>query len=366
MADVQISVVLTVYNMRECLEKCLDSLVAQTFRAFELVVVDDGSTDGSADIALSYESSFEQFAMVTQCNAGPAAARNAGMAAAHGEYILMLDSDDLFEPDLVQKMLDRALSSQADVVVCRSNEFNHVTGVWHSSKWTVRRELLPSSDVFSAEEVGGALFECFAGWPWDKLFRASFIRENDLRFPDLRNSEDLCFVYAALASAERIAVVDEVLIHHRTNRSGSVSLSQPSNPLDFYRAIVILKKQLEGHAGKDEFCSLTLDQEDVRAGFLNWAVDFALWNIECLPAGEVRRRVVELFATGGMPELEIERRGIEYYSQYPRTQKRYKLICREHEGGGVATGRSLGNIFSTAWTYVSTLDLKATVAARRG
>lgn len=366
MPDVQISVVLTVYNMRECLEKCLESLAAQTFRAFELVVVDDGSTDGSADIARCLEGSFERFVMVSQRNAGPAAARNAGMAAASGEYILMLDSDDVFDRDLVRKMRDRAYSTQADVVVCRSDEFNHITGIWHTSQWTIRQNLLPASDVFSAREVGGALFRCFAGWPWDKLFRASFIKERALRFPDLRNSEDLCFVYAALASAERIAVVDEVLIHHRTNRSGSVSLSQPSNPLDFYRAIVILKKQLEGHAGKYEFCSLTLDQEDVRAGFLNWAMDFALWNIECLPAGEVRRQVVELFATGGMPELEIERRGIEYYSQYPRTQKRYKLICREHEGGGVATGRSLGNIFSTAWTYVSTLDLKATVAARRG
>ena len=98
MANIPLSVVLTVYNMSECLEECLDSLQAQTFQRFELICIDDGSVDDSLEILNKYASSFEKCTIIRQKNKGAAAARNAGIGLARGDYLLMLDSDDIFEP----------------------------------------------------------------------------------------------------------------------------------------------------------------------------------------------------------------------------------------------------------------------------
>lgn len=350
-----LSVVLTVYNMGECLRDCMDSLEAQTYQDFELICIDDGSTDESDQILAQYEGSFESFLVVQQQNQGAAAARNVGIDQARGDYLIMLDSDDIFDPSFLETMMDKAAETKADVVVCRSNEFNHRTRVWHSPTWVVRDNLLPEKPVFAGVELGGNVFQAFAGWPWDKLFRLDFIRDNNLRYPLLRNSEDLVFVYTALAKAQRIAVLRQALVHHRTNRSGSVSTTQPSHPDDFYKAIVLLKNAVRKLPTYGQ-----LEQ-----GFLNWAVDFALWNIESLPVGETRAKIVgELFA-GGFPELELESHPMSYFSHYPRTAKRYELLKTEAQGGAMATRRSFRNIAAALWDYVTTLNVSATLADRK-
>ncbi|WP_206214570.1 glycosyltransferase [Adlercreutzia sp. ZJ242] len=355
--------VLTVYNMEECLAECLESLARQDYEDYEVVCVDDGSTDRSGEIIGRYAERFADLTCVCQENAGPAAARNKGMEAARGEYVVMLDADDLLDSSFLRMMAGRAVESQADVIVCRSNEFNHMTGVWHKSPWTIRADLCPRASVFSGRDMGGDVFRCFAGWPWDKLFRADFIRDNRLCFPDLRNSEDLCFVYEALAKAQRISVVDQVLIHHRTNRKGSVSLSQPEHPADFYRAISILKGSLK-EAGALGTCA-GLGYEDLERGFLNWALDFALWNVESMPEGAARAQLVRDLTQGSLPELEVGKHAWEFFSLYPRLKDRYELLRREAEGGRMATRRSWGNLASTLWTYVSTLDVVSTIKNHR-
>lgn len=337
--------------MEECLGEFLDSLVAQSFDNYEVICVNDGSTDGSLGIIEKYANMLPSFTLIDQTNAGVAAARNTGMSHARGRYLMLLDSDDLLEPTLLKSMVEAAEETQADVVACRSDEFHHKTGIWHRTPWATRVELLPNRNPFTPEEAGGNLFRAFAGWPWDKLYRTSFITSNHLEFPPLRNSEDLCFVYAALTKASAIALIDDVLVHHRTCRSESVSNSQPSNPRDFYRAISILKANLKQQPNYSIF----------EQGLLNWAIDFSLWNIEGLPKGSARSMLIDDLLTNSLSDLEMAIHPNNYFSLYPKTMRRLAALEKERLGGRMSTRRSPTNICATAWNYIRTLDIAATV-----
>lgn len=322
-ASGKLSVILTVYNMESCLSDCLDSVLAQSYTDFEVICIDDGSTDASASILASYEERDPRISVFSQENQGPAQARNAGLERVSGEYLMLLDSDDLFMPDFFEKMMNSTTKYQSDVVICRSCEYDDATHAEIPAEWVLRKEYLPEKPSFSPAELKGCLFAAIMGWPWDKLYRTSLIKDRNLRFPKLENSEDLVFVYLALVHAKKLSVVDEVLIKHRINRSGSVSNSRLEFPLCFYEGIEILKSELE----KDPETYL-----DLKWGFLNWALHHTFWNIQTLPEGEARRLLVRALFENGFPELEIESHRPEYYGLYPDIAFRFDELRAEYEG----------------------------------
>ena len=120
--DVKISVVLPVYNVANYLRKCLDSLVNQTFKDFEVICVDDGSTDKSTKILEEYQKKDNRIKILQQQRGGAGAARNLGLGHAQGKYVQFLDSDDYFESNLLEEMYTRAEKYDADLVVCSSKK----------------------------------------------------------------------------------------------------------------------------------------------------------------------------------------------------------------------------------------------------
>lgn len=331
-----LSVVLTVFNMQECLRECLESIHAQTFEDYELICVDDGSTDNSPAILSETAPQFASCSVIRQENAGPAAARNAGIDAARGRFLLLLDADDRFAPTLFERMVSRAEETDADVVVCRSREFDHASGKTRATDWTVRAELLPCAPAFRAAETQGCPFTAFMGWPWDKLYRTSFIRECGLRFPNLPNSEDFPFVFLALVKARAIAVADETLIDHRIKRRGSTSNSRLLSPRSFYEGIVLLKRLLEQEP----------DYPLLKWGYLNWAVNYTCWNIESLPEGSAgRAELVRSLAAGEFDELELSLHPTSYFALQADTSWALKRLEREHR-----TGRAQRK---SPWEYLS-------------
>ena len=331
-ASPTLSIVLTVYNMRDCLAPCLDDLLGQTYSDFELICVDDGSTDGSDEVLASYSDRFPTFRLVTQENSGPAAARNAGMDLAKGEYLMLLDSDDRFEPTLLETMVTQIRHAQADIVVCRADEFDHTTGNRRPAGRGIRNELLPPAALsatdpkpFDVADASRCLFSALMGWPWDKIYRTALIEEHGLLFPNLPNAEDFPFVFRALCEAKRIAVIDQILIHHRIKRAGSTSNSRLASPMSFYEGIELLKRDLKADPAL---------WVQVEWGYLNWALDYACWNIESLPAGTPERaQLVDALLNGGMPALELEKRPPQYFSLHPDDLWCLRRLKRELETG---------------------------------
>ena len=238
-----VSVVIPVYNIEAHLRQCLDSVAGQTLQDIEIICVDDGSTDSSPEILDEYGERDARFCIIHQENAGPGSARNRGINEATGEYLIFLDSDDWFEANFLEKMVKRSKETLADITICRSVEFDTNTIQTLPSEWMLKTEYLPG-DTFSPKEISNYVFQFTYGWPWDKLYRTKFVKESALEYPPLPNSEDLVFVFQSLALAERIALVENILIHHRVNRVKSVSNSRCQNPESPYKAAKLLEEAL--------------------------------------------------------------------------------------------------------------------------
>ncbi len=303
MALCEISVIIPVYNIQQHLRECLDSVLGQSYPHLQVICVDDGSTDESPAILAQYAQKDNRVQVIRQQNAGPGAARNTGLEAATGEYVIFLDSDDWFEPDFLEKMVDTAVREGADVAICRAVEFDTNSGRELPSEWMMKKQYLPGKLAFAPQEMADHLFQFTYGMPWDKFYRRELLTTSGIRYPALKNSEDLAFVYPTLLAAKRIAVVDEVLIHHRINRMASVSNSRCGQPEAPYEAFQIVKEYLEQHQLMDTY----------RRSFLNWAMEFLVWHISNMSQRDIQKQYLNTLRHQWLPQLHFEEHPASYY-----------------------------------------------------
>lgn len=298
----QVSVIIPVYNIERHLRQCLDSVAGQTLTDLEIICVDDGSTDKSPEILAEYADKDGRFQIITQPNAGPGVARNTGMARATGKYLIFLDSDDWFEPDFLERMAAKAAETGADVTICRAVEFDAHSGRELPSEWMLKSQYLPG-ETFSPEEIAAHIFQFTYGMPWDKLYRRQYLLQLGIEFPPLKNSEDLAFVFPSLLSAERIAVVDQVLIHHRVNRSSSVSNSRASQPEAPYEAFQIVKAYMKNKGLMEQY----------QQSFLNWAMEFLVWHVSNMGDKEVQKGYFHILRRDWLPQMGFDAHPRSYY-----------------------------------------------------
>ena len=246
-----ISVVIPVYNGENYLKKTLGYLSAQTFSDFELIFVDDGSTDRTGKILELFKSQSKiPTTIISQKNKGPGAARNAGLAKANGQYLALLDADDHYKSEFLEKLYEKATSTGAEIVVCRADEYWPELDRTVETPWTINEHLLPKLGVFSSTDISKNFFEVFVGWTWDKLFSADYIKKNKLKFQELRSTDDAFFCFMALIHAQKITFISDVLVHHTKylpveqggSNTKSVSNSREASWDNFYKAFEAMKK----------------------------------------------------------------------------------------------------------------------------
>ena len=212
------SIIVPVYNVEQYLARCLDSIIQQSFGDFEVICINDGSTDGSLEILNSYEEKDSRIAVKSVRNGGLSAARNLGMEMATGEYVMFVDSDDW----IVEGTLDR-LDKIADCPGYDMVAFNVIHYFEQGGEYIPNAS--PEECTF---ESGWQYYESCAGIPWfgivcARLFRNAFIKENGLRFDeDIAHCEDLMFTINACYLAGRVKVVPDPLYVYRRKRPGSI------------------------------------------------------------------------------------------------------------------------------------------------
>lgn len=202
-----ISVVVPVYNVEDYLQECLDSLLAQTYPNFEVILVDDASTDGSGglcDAAAARDRRVQTIRFSE--NQGPSAARNAGIRRARGAYLSFVDADDRVEPELLERLYQSLTEAGAEVSACGADGIHITDG---------------PARTYSREEA----IRCLARGtpfnlvPWGKLYRADLVKQQC--FPeDIFYSEDLLFLYRLLERVDCVAYIPDRLYHY-TCREGS-------------------------------------------------------------------------------------------------------------------------------------------------
>lgn len=213
---VLVSVIVPVYNAAPYLSQALDSLRKQTVTEIEIICVDDGSTDGCLDILKQHREADARVRILTQSNAGPSRARNAGLRRARGEYVAFLDADDFAEPTWLQTLYTAAHADEVDIAVAgydlyrdRIRRFTDAIPSEQADKWPCGR-VVPRSDI------PDVLFQATDGYAWNKLFRRAFLTEKELLFPeDIMMFEDTYFVATALSVADRLYKASDILLHHR-------------------------------------------------------------------------------------------------------------------------------------------------------
>ena len=215
-SGIKISVIMPVYNAYDYLKLAIDTVLSQTLNELELICIDDGSTDGSLAIIKESQEADQRIRIVTENNAGPSVARNKGIVRARGEFIIFLDADDIYEPTLLEKLYTMAVEKELDVAVSGFDLLNNKQGKHSAPSPEPHGDIFSSGAVVSKNEFPDYILQSTTGYVWNKLFRASFIKEKELVFaPELYVFEDVHFVCTALSLATRVAKCDEILIHHR-------------------------------------------------------------------------------------------------------------------------------------------------------
>ena len=209
----KISVVIPVYNAEKYLVRCLECLQHQTFTDFEVICVNDGSSDNSGDILDEFAKSDKRFSVIHKKNAGVSAARNDGIWAARGEYIHFMDADDVIDREYYAEMITSA--NHADMIC-----YGFVSNSKYSSNLLYTRKRTVYS-IFGKLFWSQALIKSFV---WRYLFRTDFIKKNKLLFDtSLISQEDAIFVLDALAIANSLVIVPGVNYHYIFNENSALN-----------------------------------------------------------------------------------------------------------------------------------------------
>lgn len=214
--DIKVSVIIPIYNAYDYLAPAMDTVIDQTLQDIEIICIDDGSTDHSLDIIKEYQKKDERVRIVTENNAGVSTARNKGIVRARGEFMIFLDADDFYEPQLLEKLYETAVRDELDIAISKFDIYNSKKSEFTEGIEGDHGEILNGGRVTSKSEYPHHILSCTTGYVWNKLFRSSFIKEKELMFaPELYVFEDVHFVCTALSLANRVGRIDDVLAHHR-------------------------------------------------------------------------------------------------------------------------------------------------------
>ncbi len=204
--SVKVSVIMPVYNAAEFLRETLESVLNQSLDDYEVIAVNDGSKDDSLEILEEYAANYPKLTIINQKNAGPSAARNAGLDAATGKYIYFPDADDLLNPKSIQQLYNKAEKEEADLVIARYDIFNSIS----KTKVTNINHLTSLQEI---EKYNQDILWTFS--LCNKLFKRDVIEKNHLRFPPVSYSEDGVFVMRFVYLTDKIVGLPKVVYHYR-------------------------------------------------------------------------------------------------------------------------------------------------------
>ena len=248
---VKISVIVPVYNVEKYLSECLNSILAQTFNDFEVICVNDGSTDRSSEILLQYAKKDKRIKVITQKNQGLSMARNNGLKEAGGEYVYFVDSDDAIHPKCLETAYTLAEKQQADLVCfsyIKMKEKIPDTGAFDISKLKSKTTCSPLQYCFGKKYK--IRFNV-----WTKFYRRKLL--NGLEFIPKIHFEDYPHTFAVLSKHPKTVIINEALYFYRINENSiSHQKSSPQQIKDYHTGISSVYEIYKAPELKKEFAFL--------------------------------------------------------------------------------------------------------------
>ena len=216
---IQFSIIIPVYNKANFIATCLDSILAQTYNNYEIICVNDGSTDNSLEILEYYARKDSRIKVYSQENQGVSAARNFGIINAQGEYLLFCDADDKFKPELCETVALQIKKEPADVIA-----FGHENYVDNRFESICIKDIQELKKQKTLENQLNLQI-----YVWEKAFRKEFILEKDINFPvGIKNAEDIIFCLQTLFKGATYSLLEEALYCYTKEINGESTFTNPN------------------------------------------------------------------------------------------------------------------------------------------
>lgn len=226
-----ISIIIPVYNVEQFLPKCLDSVISQTYRNLEIILIDDGSTDRSGIICDEYKLKDNRIKVIHQGNQGIGCVRNIGLKECRGDFVGFVDSDDYIKPEMFFILHEELLKYKAEIACCASYR------VEIDNKLRVCYDNFQDKKVYCDDEVFEKYLECHFGYMlWNKLFKTDIVKNID--FPNTKIGEDLWFLIQTFYLTQKVVCINEPLYYYVKRSS---SLTETTKKLDYVKNIELFE-----------------------------------------------------------------------------------------------------------------------------
>jgi len=214
---IAISILVPVYNVERYLNQCLDSILQQTFRDFEVICINDGSTDHSLEIIKSFIAKDKRFKLIDKINTGYGHSMNQGLSQCLGEYISIIESDDYIQPDMLERLYTVATKNNLDVARCNYYIFSKFSKKLNND---YIKDILANKVLKPLDHI-----KIFYQPPsiWVNLYKKDFINKNKIRFLETAGAsfQDTSFVFKVYALCKRFMYINEALLYYRIDNNGS-------------------------------------------------------------------------------------------------------------------------------------------------
>lgn len=272
----KVSVVVPIYNVEFFLPQCIESLIRQTLKDIEIILVDDGSTDHSGKIADEYAKKDKRIKVVHRTNGGLSDARNAGIKIATGDYIGFVDSDDYVSENMFEKMYKKAVTENSDVAVC--NIFCvYDKKIREQQYWPMEDEHIIKREKIYANMY---LYPCYAV---NKIYKRDFLQKHHISFLKGYLYEDVPFFTSVMLEANQISYCLDCLYFYRLGRSDAITAKKSLKHLDICEIVRITKNIIDKY-------NLP---EIVYENFNKWQSQIYVWMYNLLP-DDAKQRGVEV------------------------------------------------------------------------
>ena len=291
--EIEVSVVVQMYNAGPYLEPCLKSLCTQNFDSYEILIIDDASTDGSRDIAEKFATSVEKCKVFFhRFRMGAARSRNDGLALAHGHFVMFLDADDRYELNYISSMYHKIVRYNADVCHCNRIMHDMKTGeTWEqkvlSDTW--KKKLMRT---FNWHDLGRYTFLLFNVAPGTKMINRKMLIETGLSFQNLENSNDVFWGDMLLVVSKCMVYIPHAYVHKHVNWGGNIGATRGQRPMCAFFA----HKKLH-----DELKKMHLP-EMIWKSYSEWTIHNLLFALQC---SDWNDSFFDFLRTQGLSELEV-------------------------------------------------------------
>lgn len=293
------------HNAEEYIDDTMASVLAQTLKEIEIICVDDGSEDETYSILSEYAKKDARIIAIYQEKSNAGVARNRGLKEARGEYLLFLDSDDLFEPDLLEKMYDACVRNQADLCVCNADQYDTQKKERIEKPQYLRKECIPENIPFSRETIGKYILYFTTSVPWNKMVRRGFVEEEGICFQDIPRANDQFYSIMVLVLAKRITIVWEKEVHYRVKQTDNLTTNFSETPLCSFDALLKVKDTLEQKG--------LLEDENLRCALDNKILNLMIYSLHIQNDIEGFKQLYQRFMQDGLEQLGFVPREESYY-----------------------------------------------------